>query len=116
MRPIIALLAVAAMALTAPLAGCTLRQPVPIEAPRQDAQRALIAAYEALAAARETVLVLHLGEVISTERARSWRDQLKVAAAHIAQADAFVASGAIEQATLLLQQAQRLIEDIGGGA
>lgn len=90
-----------------------------VEAPQDEAKRAIAGGYESLASARETVLVLYLGEFIPKDKARSARDSLKRLELQLQQADALVESGAIADALSLALQTKTaigaLVDGVKGG-
>lgn len=86
--------------------GCAALKPASVAGKvadaKADALRAVAAAYETLAAAREAVLVGHLGGVIDRSRALRARDALNDVGDAIAAAEALIESGLIEQGMLAL--------------
>ena len=105
-----------ALALAAPvMQGCPLVKDVrsgDVEAPRDEAVRALAGGYEALAAARETVLVLYASDFLSRSKALAARDALNEVDAALVDADRLVDSGLIQAALLQIAAAKARIESI----
>lgn len=85
---------------------------------KADALRAVAGAYETLAAAREAVLVGHLGGVIDRTKALRARDALNDVGDAIAAAEALIESGLIEQGMLALAvtvaRAEQIVKEARG--
>lgn len=83
-----------------------------VSAPADEALRVIAGGYEALASAREAVLLLYLGGVLDKPRAIKARDALVEVGEQLGKADALLVSGLPEQAITVALLAKARAEAI----